>query len=88
MDFNLPADHREKLKVSEKRYKYQDPPRELKSLWNMKVTVRPVVIGALATATKGLVQGAEVYEIRGRVETIQTTAWLRLARIVKRVLKT
>ena len=31
------------------------------------------VIGALGTATKGLLQGLEDLEIRGRVETIQTT---------------
>ena len=45
----------------------------------MKVTVIPIFIGALGTVTKGLVQGQEHLEIRGRVETIQTTALLRLA---------
>ena len=33
----------------------------------------PIVIGAFGTFTKGLVQGLEDLEIRGRVETIQTT---------------
>ena len=32
-----------------------------------------IVVGALGTVTKGLVQGLEDLEIRGRVETIQTT---------------
>ena len=41
-----------------------------KILWNMKVTVVPIVIGAFGTVTKGLVQGLEYLEIRGRVETI------------------
>ena len=40
----------------------------------MKVTVIPVVIGALGTVTKGLVQAVEDLEIRGRMETIQTTS--------------
>ena len=31
------------------------------------MTVIPIVIGALSTVTKGLVQGLEVLEIRGRV---------------------
>ena len=41
----------------------------------MKVTVIPVVIGVLGTVTKGLQQGLEDLEKRGRVETIQTTAY-------------
>ena len=54
----------------------------------MKVTVIPIVIGALGTVTKGLVQELEDLEIRGRMETLQTTAGLRLARILRRVLET
>ena len=56
MDFAVPADHRVKLNESEKRYKYLDFARELKKLWNMKVIVIPIVIGALDTVTKGMVQ--------------------------------
>ena len=39
----------------------------------MKVRVISIVIGALGIVTKGLVQGIEDLEIRGRVETIQIT---------------
>ena len=46
----------------------------------MKVTVITIVIGALGTVTKGLVQGLVDLEIRGRVETIQTTTLLRSTR--------
>ena len=42
----------------------------------MKMTVMPIVIGALGTVTKGLIQGREDLEIRGRVVSIQTTAVL------------
>ena len=48
-----------------------------KKLWNIKVTVMPIVNGAFGTVTKGLIQGLEDLEIRGRVETLQTTALLR-----------
>ena len=51
----------------------------------MKMTVIPVVIGALSTVSKGFVQVLNDLEIRGRVETIQTTALLRSARILKRI---
>ncbi len=54
----------------------------------MKVTLIPIVIGVLGTVTKGLVQGLEDLEIRGRVETIQTTVLLRSARILRGVLET
>ena len=54
----------------------------------MKVTIGPFVIGVLGTETKGLLKGAEDLEVGGRVETIQTTALLRTARILRRVLET
>ena len=54
----------------------------------MKVTIKPIVIGALGTVTKGLLKGPEDLEDGGRVETIQTTALLRTVRIPRRVLET
>ena len=88
VDFAVPADHRIKLKECEKRDKYLDLARELKKLWNMKVTIIPIVIGAFGTVTKGLLKGLEDLEVGGRVETIQTTALLRTARILRRILET
>ena len=88
VDFAVPADHRINLKESEKKDKYLDLARELKKLWNIKVTIVPIVIGALGTVSKGLLKGLEDLEVGGRVETIQTTALLRTARILRRVLET
>ena len=73
---------------SEKKDKYLDLARELKKIWNMKVTIIPIVIGAFGTITKGLLKGLEDLEIGSRVETIQTTALLKTARILRRVLET
>ena len=53
----LLADHRMKLKECEKKDKYLDLAREVKKLWNMKVTIIPIVIGALGTVTKGQLKG-------------------------------
>ena len=55
---------------------------ELKKMWNMKVTIIPLVIGALGTVTKGLKKELKDLEIRRWVETIQATALLRSARRV------
>ena len=62
MDFAVPVDHRLKLKESKKSDKYLDLTREMKKknkLWNMKVTVIPIVISALGTIPKNLVKGVE-----------------------------
>ena len=54
----------------------------------MKVTIVPIVIGALGSVTKGLLKDLEELEVGGRVETIQMTALLRTVRILRRVLET
>ena len=54
----------------------------------MKVTIVPIVIAALGTITKGLLKGLDDLEVGWRVETIQTTALQRTARILWRVLET
>ena len=87
-DFAVLADHRIKLEECEKKYKYHDLARELKKLWNMKVTIVPIVIGAFGTITKGLLKGLEDLETGGWIETIQMTTLLRTARILRRVLET
>ena len=45
----IPVNHKVKIKQNEKRDKYFDLARELKKLWNMKVTVIPNLIGMLGT---------------------------------------
>ena len=55
---------------------------------NNKVSIVPIVIGAFGTVTEGLLKGLEDLEIGGRVETTQTTALLKTARILRRVLET
>ena len=75
VDFAVPADHRIKLKESEKKDKYLDLAWELKNLWNMQVTIIPIVICAFGTVTKGLLKGLEDLEVGRQRETIQTTAY-------------
>ena len=47
------------------------------------MTIIPIIIGAFGTVTKGLLKGLEDLELGGRVETIQTIALLRTARILR-----
>ena len=51
VDFAVPVDHRINLKECTKKDKYLDLARELKKLWNMKVMIVPIVIGAFGTIT-------------------------------------
>ena len=83
MNFVVPAGHRVELKEFEKTEKCLYLAWEL---WNMKVTVIPIVFCTFGTVTKGLVQGLEVLEIKVRVETIQTKVLLSSARKQRRLL--
>ena len=76
-----------KIKENEKRDKYLDLAGEQKMLLDMKVTVIPIVIGALGITPKGLGKWMELLEVGGRAETIQITT-LRSTRILRRVQET
>ena len=52
------------------------------------MTIVSIVIGAFGTVTIGLLNGMEDLEVGGRVETVQTKALLKTARILRRVLET
>ena len=47
---------------------------------------RPIVIGAFWTVTKGLLKELEDLKVGGRAETIQTTALLRTAGVLRRIM--
>ena len=85
--FAVLAYHRMKKKESEKIGENLNLTRELKRLCNMKVTVIPILVRALGAVTKVLERRLKQLEIRGRIETIQIIAFLRLARILRRVLE-
>ena len=82
-DYAVPADHTLGLKENEKKDKYQDLAREQK-------TIEPEsdVDANSNTVTKGLIRCLGELNVWGRMETIQTTALLRSARISRRVLGT
>ena len=77
MSFAIPADHRMKIKESEKIDEYFDVARELKKLWNMLVTVITIVIGAFGEFSKFLEKRLRELKINEKIKTTQTI-WLRL----------
>ena len=60
-----------------KNWNWPWPSSGIEKLWNMKVTLIPIVIGTLATATKWLLKELEDLEIRGQVEPSQLVHWDR-----------
>ena len=88
MDFDVLTDNRVKINKNEKKDKYLDFTRDWKKVRNMKMTVESIVVGALGMISKGLVRELEELEIGERTETIQTSALLKSAIILRRVLET
>ena len=54
MDFAVPADHRMKIKESDKINKYLDLARELKKLRYMRVKVIPTLCSSLESVPQSL----------------------------------
>ena len=89
VDVAMPGDHRVEVKKKrEKPDKYLDLARELKKLWTIKVTMILAVVGALLTVPKNLEKRLNEMEIWGRTATTQSTALLKLVRILRRILET
>ena len=85
VDYAIPADHRIKLKEYEKKDKYLDLGREWKKCGTWKWQLYHLLLVLLVQSPKDYKRDSE---IRGRVETMKTTALLRTARILRRVLET
>ena len=81
VDLAVPAAHKEIINENEKGDKYSDLTRRLKKLKKHGVTMIPVEIGMLGTDPKRLERRPEKVEIGGRIETNQTAALLRSARL-------
>ena len=58
--FPVLAGNKVKMKENKKINKYQELTRELGKMWNMEVTVKPIVIGALEIVPKSLEKELEI----------------------------
>ena len=71
----------------EKIEKYQDLVRELKKLWDKKIVVIPIVIGALAATPQTPPKRLKGIGIKTNIGEVQTTVILNTARILRKVLE-
>ncbi len=87
IDIAQPGDIRVAKKETEKIQKYQDLARELCKIWQVKVKVVPVVVGALGTIPKALEKHLEEIGTNVRVDLLQKAVLLGTARILRKTLE-
>ena len=88
IDIAVPGDTRTYDKETEKIEKYQELAREIKRLWKLhSVTVVPVIIGALGTISKAHLSYLATLNVHLSFETIQKSAILGSATILRKVLE-
>ena len=83
---SIPSDRNITLKEIEKKSKYKDLELEIQRMWQMKTEVIPVVVGALGTIKKGMVENITRVSERANVSETQTISMLGSARILRKVL--
>ena len=64
MDFAVPVDHKVKIDENKKKDKYLNLVRELRKLWNMRITVIPIVISLFGMVPKRLERGHEFNRLK------------------------
>ena len=85
IDFAIPYDTRVDDKEVEKIQKYLDVVKEVKKMWNMKVTVVPLVVGALGTHAKVLEKRLKNIGIETKITELQKTVLIHTCRILRKV---
>ena len=88
IDVAVPGDTRIVDREQDKILAYQDLKREIKKVWNLrKVSVVPVVIGALGAVTTNFRKHLDSLHCNLSISNIQKTALLGSARILRMVLE-
>ena len=87
VDIAVPGDSNITQKESEKYEKYQDLAREIKRIWKTGTKVVSVVVGVLGSVSKKLAGHLEQLGIKDRTRTMQKSALLGSAHILRKVLE-
>ena len=88
IDMTVPTDRNIALKEVEKKskYKYKDLELEIQRMWHMKTAVIHVVVRALGTVKKGMVENMRKVSERATVTEIQNICMLGSACILRKML--
>ena len=86
VDFSVPFDGNVTWKEGKKRQDYAAVAGDLHRMYRVKVKIVPVVVGALGTVGKGVVQAMEELGIPDIVDGLQYTTLYGTAKILQKVL--
>ena len=86
IDMTVPSDRNIALEKIEKKSKYKDLELEIQRMWHIKTVVIPVVVSALGTVKKGMVENIKKVSETATVTEIQKICMLGSARILRKVL--
>ena len=86
IDMTVPSDRNIAVKETEKKSKYKDLELEVQRMWHLKTVLILVVVGALGTVKKGMVENIKKVSERATMTEIQKIYMLGSARIVRKVL--
>ena len=76
IDMTVPSDRNIALKETEKKSKYKDLELEIQRMWQMKTEVIPVVVGALDTVKKDMVENIKKVSEKASVTETQNICML------------
>ena len=87
IDIAVPGDIRTQIKEDEKIEKYEDLRLEISKLWSVQTRVIPIIIEAFGTITDRLTSFLAMVGVSLSFETIQKSALLESAHILRKVLE-
>ena len=86
IDVAIPSDYNIQKKATEKMNKYVDLQIECQRMWDKKVQVIPVIIGATGIVDKSIQSYLQKIPGKHNVYNLQRSAILRIAHILREVL--
>jgi len=87
IDVAIPADRNVVQKEAEKKLKYKTLCIEIQRMRNLKCTIVPVIIGATGIVTRSLRKNLETVPGKHSIDSLQKTAILGTAHIIRKVLQ-
>jgi hypothetical protein len=83
----IPADRNVVQKEAEKKLKYKSLCIEIQRMWNLKCTIKPIVIGTTGKETRSLRKNLEAVPGKYSIDSLQKTAKLGTSSIIRKVLQ-
>ena len=86
IDVDIPSDYNIQKKATEKMSKYVDLQIECQRMWNKKVEVIPIIMGATGIVEKGIQSCLQRIPGKHNLYNLQRSAILETAQILRKVL--